>query len=140
LYETAFTADGPLQTSVDTGHQWVEGLLNYYFISGDESALDAARTIGECLLRLIQLGWCRPEPGPRNSGWPLIALTALAEATGEARFLEGCHAIVAQVAPAQLPAGYWPIMIGFRPAFCPWQNTVLMAGRAVRLRVSSDRR
>jgi hypothetical protein len=138
LYETAFTADGPLQTSVDTGHQWVEGLLNYYFISGDESALDAARTIGECLLRLIQLGWCRPEPGPRNSGWPLIALTALAEATGEARFLEGCHAIVAQAAPAQLPAGYWPIMIGFRPAFCPWQNTVLMAGLARLHQLSGD--
>lgn len=138
LYETAFTADGPLQTSVDTGHQWVEGLLSYAFISGDERALEAALSIGDCLLRLIDLGWCRPEPGPRNSGWPLIALAALAEATGEPRFLEGCRTIVEQVAPAQEPAGYWPIMIGFRPAFCPWQNTVLMAGLARFHQLSGD--
>ena len=138
LYETALTTAGPLQTSIDTGHQWTEGLLSYAFISGDERALEAAIGIGDCLLRLIDIGWCRPEPGPRNSGWPLIALTALAEATSEPRFLDACRRIVEQIAPAQQPGGYWPIMIGFRPAFCPWQNTILMTGLARFHQLSGD--
>lgn len=128
LYEKATTLVGEVLTSVDTGHQWVEGLLSYYALSGDERALQAARGIGDCLVRLIDLGWTRPEPGPRNSGWPLIALTALYEFTGETRYLEGCRRIVSSVAAAQRPEGYWTIMLGFAPAFCPWQNTVLLTG------------
>ena len=36
-------------------------------------------------MRLERIGWTRPEPGPRNSGWPLVALASLYRATGDER-------------------------------------------------------
>jgi hypothetical protein len=93
-YVPARTADGDVETSIDTGHMWVEGLLLLGAIMDCRRYVDAARGIGECLLRLEEIGWTRPEPGPRNSGWPLIAFAALYRSTLDARFLDAARRVV----------------------------------------------
>jgi len=69
---------------VDLGHTWTEGLLSYYYLTGDERSLDAARGIADYLVRRADA------PGlgrsPRQWGWPQVALLAVYEATGDARY------------------------------------------------------
>jgi hypothetical protein len=69
---------------VDLGHTWTEGLIAYYWLTGDERGLEAARGIAEYLVRRFDAGIARGNP--RQWGWPAIALIAAYEATGEARY------------------------------------------------------
>jgi hypothetical protein len=69
---------------VDLGHTWTEGLLSYYSFTGDERALEAARGIADYLVRRSE-GAAR-RGNPRQWGWPLIALVATYEATGDAAY------------------------------------------------------
>lgn len=68
---------------VDPGYAWTEGLLSYYYLTGDERALDAARGIADFLVRVP------PDTGarPRQWGWPIIALVATYRATGDEKYL-----------------------------------------------------
>jgi len=66
---------------VDLGHTWTEGLLSYYYLTGDDRALDAARGIADYLVRRSHSTALRGNP--RQWGWPLIALVATYEATGD---------------------------------------------------------
>jgi hypothetical protein len=69
---------------VDLGHTWTEGLLSYYYLTGDDRGLDAARGIADYLVRRSRSITLRGNP--RQWGWPQIALVALYEATGDAEY------------------------------------------------------
>ena len=69
---------------VDLGHTWTEGLLSYYYLTGDERGLDAARGIADYLVRRSRSAALRGNP--RQWGWPQIALVAAYEATGDAEY------------------------------------------------------
>lgn len=79
----SFQLGGP-----DLGHTWTQGLVSYYYLTGDERGLAAARNLAEYLVRRI----AGPVRGnPRQWGWPQIALLAVHEATGDARYLEAAR-------------------------------------------------
>jgi len=113
-----YNCEGIPNVSVAPSHMWTEGLLEYYYLSGHPRALEMARGIGECFLRMLDRGWAMP-PYPvawhdsRDSGWALIALTALYEATGEQRWLDGCRSIVQALAAAQGDDGGWGLRLGW---------------------------
>jgi hypothetical protein len=69
---------------VDLGHTWTEGLLSYYYLTGDERGLEAARGIADYLVRRSHSATLRGNP--RQWGWPLVALVATYEATGNAEY------------------------------------------------------
>lgn len=73
---------------VDLGHTWTEGLLSYFFLSGDERGLEAARGIADYLAERIR-GFVRGNP--RQWGWPQIALVAVFDATGERKYLDAAR-------------------------------------------------
>lgn len=68
----------------DPGYTWTEGLLSYFYLTGDDRALEAANGIADYLARNV------PDNGaattPRQWGWPPIALLAAADATGQAAY------------------------------------------------------
>ena len=66
---------------VDLGHTWTEGLLSYYYLTGDTRGLEAARGIADYLAHRVHAGVLIGNP--RQYGWPQIALVAAYEATGE---------------------------------------------------------
>ena len=77
-------------------HQWVEGFLDYYHLTGDPVGLETAYTIGEKLLELIVLPIYN-KPGaiePREIGWSLRTFLALYNETHENRWLDACKPIV----------------------------------------------
>ena len=79
-------------------HQWVEGILDCYHLTGDERFLDAAIGIGENVLRLLDT----PEYGKtgglsaRETGWALRTLTALYKETFDLKWTAKCGHIVEQ--------------------------------------------
>jgi hypothetical protein len=69
---------------VDLGHTWTEGLLSYYYLTGDERGLEAARGIADYLVRRSRSTVLRGNP--RQWGWPQVALVAAYDATGDAEY------------------------------------------------------
>jgi hypothetical protein len=74
---------------IDLGHTWSEGLLSYYYLTGDERGLAAARGIADYLQR--RGGSVLRRANPRQLGWPQVALLAVYEATGERAYLESAQ-------------------------------------------------
>jgi hypothetical protein len=74
--------------NVTPSHEWVEGFLDYFHLTGRKEGLDAAHMVADNLLRHLE----RPhmqDPGAtqaREGGWALRAMVAMYQETGEARF------------------------------------------------------
>jgi len=70
---------------VDLGHTWTEGLLSYYYFTGDTRSLDAALGTADYLVQRLRAK--APLKGnPRQFGWPQVALVAAYEASGDPRY------------------------------------------------------
>ena len=73
---------------VTPSHEWTEGLLDYYFLTGRSEALEGAHSVAENILRHLQ----RPQmrmPGAtsvREGGWAMRALVGMYIGTGEERW------------------------------------------------------
>ncbi len=68
---------------VDPGHSWVEGLFNYYFLTGDQRARDGAVGIADFLARRAA---SMRRGNPRQFGWPALAMAAAWDATGKPEY------------------------------------------------------
>lgn len=77
-------------------HQWVEGFLDYYHTTGSLYALEAANSIGNGLLKLMELPIYHTTATvePREIGWAMRTFMALYRETYEERWLEACRPIV----------------------------------------------
>jgi hypothetical protein len=76
----SFALGGP-----DLGHTWTQGMVAAYYLTGDDRFLQAARGIADYLVKRAA-GAVRGNP--RQWGWPIIALLAVHEATGDHRYLD----------------------------------------------------
>ena len=81
---TAYHATGRCTPS----HEWTEGFLDYYFLTGRREGLDAAVSVGENILRcLAQPAMQQPgETAVREGGWALRAFVGLWLGTGDTRW------------------------------------------------------
>jgi hypothetical protein len=71
----SFELGGP-----DLGYAWTEGLRSYFWLTGDERALEAVRGIADYLARHLPAS--NEGLAPRQWGWPAIALLGAYDATG----------------------------------------------------------
>ena len=77
-------------------HQWVEGFLDYYFLTGRREALAVANAVGDNIMRQLQ----QPnmlEPGAtsvREAGWALRAMVGMWLGTGEEKWKQEAKRIV----------------------------------------------
>ena len=90
-------------------HQWVEGLLDYYHLTGEERAYDMAISIGENVRRLLDTPMFANmgEASARETGWALRSMTALYLETGNEYWLEKCEWIVEQFRKWEQESGHW---------------------------------
>ena len=79
-------------------HEWVEGLLDCYHLSGDARFLETAIGIGENVLRLLDTPQYQKNGGlnARETGWALRTLTALYRETFDEKWTEKSDWIVEQ--------------------------------------------
>jgi DUF1680 family protein len=107
-----YTCESAPGLSLASSYMWTEGLLEYHFLTSHPRPIQIAKGIGDCLLRMVDAGWGVPPykvrwHSARDSGWPVIALPALHEATGDSKWLEPCHHIAQDMLDQQYPDGSW---------------------------------
>lgn len=88
-------------------HVWVEGILEYYFMTGYSRALEVAKGVGENLLINIPKSYDHKTLA-RHHGWPLVAVTALYRATGDVRYLACCELMLTWLKEWQADNGHFP--------------------------------
>src|SRR6185295_18594443 len=78
-------------------HIWTEGLLHYYYWTGDTRALEVAKLSGGFLLRFAdKRGWVL-ELTAREAGWVLLAFTELFSATGEEQYRQAARRVAVRI-------------------------------------------
>lgn len=94
---------------VTLSHEWVEGLLDYWHLTGERVALETALGIGENVLRGLEAPELQSPGGAaaRVTGWALRTLVALWLETGEARWLAPAERIADQFEAWQKEYGAW---------------------------------
>lgn len=73
--------DPEAKQTVDLGHTWVEGLVTHWRLTGEVRSREAAVRLADALARRVDKA-----ANPRHFGWPMIALAAVAESTGDSRY------------------------------------------------------
>jgi hypothetical protein len=113
----------------ETGHMWIDGLLLFYLLTGEDEYRDAALKVGDIMAgQIAGLKGTRLE---RNVSWTLVALSALV-AAGEERFRPPMNRAAAILLSKQLGCG----LFGFKTARCSDRdcfevNTWVTAGVSV---------
>ncbi len=128
-----YDAEGYPDVSAVPSHMWTEGLLEYHYLTGHPRPREIAVGIADCLLKMVGLGWAQPPyhsswHSCRDSGWPLIALAAVYEATGDDRYRVAMRRVFEAMRAAQDPAGGWSMELGFHVGHCPFQMGVGLTG------------
>ncbi len=81
---------------VSVSHQWIEGFVDYYHLTGKKEAYEAAIAIGDNFIRHLEQERYE-EAGryqARDLGWMLRGLVGLYRETGEGKYLRYCKEIV----------------------------------------------
>jgi hypothetical protein len=95
--------------TVDLGHTWTEGLITHYRLTGEVRSLEAARGIADVLVDKVGRA-----KNPRQFGWPMLALTAVYDATNDRRYRDAAleYALAGMQAFEPTPAsGDWKMGI-----------------------------
>jgi hypothetical protein len=87
---------GHISGEVEASHEWVEGLLDYYHVTGEERAFQIAIGIGENVLRQLEQPRYKQKGGinARETGWALRTLVALYKETYDEKWLAPSEKIV----------------------------------------------
>ncbi len=112
-------------------HQWVEGLLDYYHLTGDERGLETALGIGENVLRLLETPMYAKvgEANARETGWALRSLTALYSETRDSKWLAPSQKILEDFKVWEAQYGNW---------LAPYtDNTVIRVGFMIAVAIGS---
>jgi len=84
-------------SAVYPSHTWTEGLLQYYLTSGDDRALEVAKSLGRNLCKYVEERYVVLETESRMEGWALIALDALIEVTRDEQCLKAAKKIESKI-------------------------------------------
>ena len=125
------TAGHVVNGTMVCSHEWVEGLLDYYHLTGDERGLKTAIGIGENVNRLLDMPMYAKagETNARETGWALRTLTALYIETGDKKWLVKCRKILDDFKIWEEQYGHW---------LAPYtDNTVIRVGFMISVAVGS---
>ncbi len=94
---------------VACSHQWVEGLLDCYHLTGDKEFFDTAVGIGHNIQRLLEQPVFQKsgQANARETGWALRSLCALFKETNDRSWLEKCDWIVGHFHEWEDEYGLW---------------------------------
>ncbi|MGI6610875.1 MAG: hypothetical protein ACOX4G_10235 [Limnochordia bacterium] len=95
--------------NIEPAHTWLQGLVDYYHLTGDRRSLEAAQLSGDGFARWALQGHphLAPKSVPRTAGWMLIGLMYLYESTLDPHYLQAAEVVVGVLAAGQDPDGQW---------------------------------
>ncbi len=100
------------------GHSWVEGLLDYWLLTGDVRAEETARKMGDWYVWTVENGRYGAGGQERGPGWTLIALSSLYRMTGDERYKAAGDSILDWMATIQDPVrGVVSVPISEQPSY-----------------------
>lgn len=100
------------------GHSWVEGLLDYWLLTGDVRAEETARAMGEWYIWTVENNAYGAGGQERGPGWTLIALSSLYRLTGDERFAAAGERILDWIEATQDPVrGVLSVPISEQPSY-----------------------
>lgn len=84
---------------VTPSHEWVNGFLDYYFLTGRREGLDSAVSVAENVLRQVDREVMRDvaQLSVRELGWALETFVAMAMGTGEQRWKDAADEVVGRL-------------------------------------------
>lgn len=126
----AWIADHTRQ-GADSGHSWAEGVVDYWFLTGEPWAEEVAREMADWYVRIVAQNRYGAGGQERGPGWALIALSALAGATNDERVLAAGQTVADWIATWQDPVrGVLSVPISEQPSY--EGGTVFMHGIVAR--------
>lgn len=115
------------------GHIWTQGLVKYYFLTGDAFARETVESIGDNLARLVEdgvYGFAIDDPHfGRAAGWPLLAMAGAYELDFDERYLKAMRNLVDRALARQDPhCGGWLYQLYPGHCYCTTRKHVGKAG------------
>ena len=100
------------------GHSWVEGLLDYWLLTGDVRAEETAHAMGDWYCWTVENNRYGAGGQERGPGWTLIALSSLYRLTGEQKYKDAGDAILDWMETIQDPVrGVVSVPISEQPSY-----------------------
>jgi hypothetical protein len=100
------------------GHSWVEGLLDYWLLTGDVRAEETARAMGDWYVWTVENDHYGAGGQERGPGWTLIALSSLYRMTGDEKYKNAGDAILDWMESIQDPVrGVVSVPISEQPSY-----------------------
>lgn len=104
--------------SASTGHSWIEGLIDYWLLTGDLLAGEAAARMGDWYVRKVDAFQFGAGGQERGQGWTLTALTSIYRATGDPRYLDSAQRVQGWINGWQDPVrGVISVPISEQPSY-----------------------
>ncbi|MEN6403509.1 MAG: beta-L-arabinofuranosidase domain-containing protein, partial [Armatimonadia bacterium] len=117
IVEKGWVADHTV-AGAHNSHSWVEGVIAYYFMTGDPRSYEVYNAMGDWYCYTVannQYGAGGQERGP---GWTLVALSALYDATYEEKYREAGSKVIDWVRSVQDPVrGVISVPISEQPSY-----------------------
>lgn len=115
------------------GHIWTQGLVRYYFLTGDAFARETVEAIGDNLARLVEDGVygfaIEDAHFGRAAGWPLLAMAGAYELDFDERYLKAMRNLVDRALARQDPhCGGWLYQLYPGHCYCTTRKHVGKAG------------
>jgi len=100
-----YQGEGIPEGGFSVSHTWTEGFCDWYFLSGDRTALENAVLVADYYdtAYLNNYDW----DNARTNGWHLLLTMAVYRATGDPFYLNAAHIIIERTLERQTPGGGW---------------------------------
>ena len=100
------------------GHSWVEGMIDYWFLTGDPWAEDVVHRLADWYCDIVEHNRYGAGGQERGPGWTLIAVAALSNATGGQRIRQAGQTVADWILDWQDPIrGVVSIPISEQPSY-----------------------
>ena len=105
-------------SGASAGHSWVEGMIDYWYLTGDPWAEEAVHQLADWYCGIVDGNHYGAGGQERGPGWTLIAISALTNATGGERIREAGWSVAEWILNYQDPIrGVVSIPISEQPSY-----------------------
>ncbi|MBI3563147.1 MAG: hypothetical protein HY080_15680 [Gammaproteobacteria bacterium] len=112
-----------IANGAELSHTWLQGILNYYYLTGDVLALGSAQKIADNAVYRIKSNRDAADDSARIPGWAIKLLLQYYQVNYDQKYLNAAILMKNKVLKLQHPSGYFN---GTSDGINPWMHGVLV--------------